>query len=917
MVQIVPFVSGTYPEISLLLQEIEEPGGAAHDNTMETAFARIVTLAIEGFFGADGEDVHALSSRVSGLVVGPAVTVVAEDTQKSRKLTSRKHFLVQRRLNLYARARASGLNHAMAAGIYANDARNFHHHFHHHYFHGLANQNAPWVNLNNETGNSGSVSGSGSGSGSGSSSGQNWNSGALNGSSSFSSSSASPLNSKQSSTARNDLTDDLFGVLFSKSGKPSNNARLWRLPSAFGSLPSSTSSSSNSDRSNDRPVKSLLSSSILKDERGRFYSNDPVEVEAHQSSSLSNLNLLESLASTPSTSLAQDNLSSSPSTSGRLSSSVPGFATLVEKDTKWRDLEKRRTHKDHKDIFEIGKSKNKRSNTRMRSVSRGRLESPIRTFSNGRERPSSPMTLPSSLTAPSPLMAAAIPSRKGKEPAYHNEQTFEIQDSSSSFSEAPRDVPVDDLSNLQPSRHIPFEAFGPQDVHSRIYGAHDNRQVGSIGSVERDVSFAADLEAAYRMRMETDRGADGETMDTEVDMSVMLMRGSSSTMRVGSGSREGSFSGEEMALDERRQLLADMEAYDQRLRILMGEERAQMRSGSDSPRLRSNEAEPNTRRLPGYLVSRFPNRPPPRMEPTPVSIMDDLNEYLLSEDLDEVMSSFAMTRNLQEFHPNAAPLLMQQQHHHHVHHHVHLGGGPGQVDPSTIASGSGSGVNLTDAILENSEDAFDPGFLDGGVVLLGMDDLATNQEMDPAAAGSESETPLNSARNSSDVSERRETPSAPALAYLEEALSMYTQYRFNRISVETSSLLRIAQSCPKLKCLNLAFSPLSVDYLIRETGEYLSSLLVEPAEYLTRVPISAADAMKAIGHGCRELVALDLMGCEWVTQGVVEAFLVVAPRSLRAINLVRCQRIKVGAAKLFLARNGEEIRDVVGKAFSS
>ncbi|KAI8852483.1 hypothetical protein BC829DRAFT_384514 [Chytridium lagenaria] len=142
-----------------------------------------------------------------------------------------------------------------------------------------------------------------------------------------------------------------------------------------------------------------------------------------------------------------------------------------------------------------------------------------------------------------------------------------------------------------------------------------------------------------------------------------------------------------------------------------------------------------------------------------------------------------------------------------------------------------------------------------------------------------------------------------------------TEKRPARLSVETSTLVRLARHCPMVRHLNLAFCPLSTDYLIAETGEYLSSL--HPvAEYLTRIPVTPVEAVKEIVERCEELVSLDLRGCDWVTGGIVE-MVVGGCRGLRALNLVRCARVRSGAAKLWLCKDAEEMKRLVLEALKT
>ncbi|KAJ3043380.1 hypothetical protein HDV00_005078 [Rhizophlyctis rosea] len=126
-----------------------------------------------------------------------------------------------------------------------------------------------------------------------------------------------------------------------------------------------------------------------------------------------------------------------------------------------------------------------------------------------------------------------------------------------------------------------------------------------------------------------------------------------------------------------------------------------------------------------------------------------------------------------------------------------------------------------------------------------------------------------------------------------------------RIHSPTSTLLQIAAHCPDLKYLSLANCPLTRDTLIKETGEYLSTLQYAPPSYLTRVIISPEDAINAIVKGCKGLLGLDLRGCEWVSDAVVRR-VVRSVKGLRALHLGGCSKVRVQWQKLWFVGVGSE-----------
>ncbi|KAJ3295652.1 hypothetical protein HDU79_008678 [Rhizoclosmatium sp. JEL0117] len=131
--------------------------------------------------------------------------------------------------------------------------------------------------------------------------------------------------------------------------------------------------------------------------------------------------------------------------------------------------------------------------------------------------------------------------------------------------------------------------------------------------------------------------------------------------------------------------------------------------------------------------------------------------------------------------------------------------------------------------------------------------------------------------------------------------------------ISVGSLMELANLCQNLKSLNLAFSHVTPDTYIVETGEYASTIYHSSYVGLTLRKVTAADALAELIRKCVGLVNLDLTGCSWVTSDVVNAA-VTANGSLRALNLMECPHLPLPLQKLFIVNEAFELKDLVLQA---
>ncbi|KAI9248415.1 hypothetical protein BY458DRAFT_483697 [Sporodiniella umbellata] len=101
------------------------------------------------------------------------------------------------------------------------------------------------------------------------------------------------------------------------------------------------------------------------------------------------------------------------------------------------------------------------------------------------------------------------------------------------------------------------------------------------------------------------------------------------------------------------------------------------------------------------------------------------------------------------------------------------------------------------------------------------------------------------------------------------------------ISVSTSSLLSVAQTCSHLCYLNLSDTFLFTDRLIVETGEYLSTLQYAIRPGLTQIELTLEQVIQTLGQCCPKLEKMDIRQTRWITAHAVWLFVYHCPQLKR------------------------------------
>ncbi|RUS15637.1 hypothetical protein BC937DRAFT_92195 [Endogone sp. FLAS-F59071] len=114
-----------------------------------------------------------------------------------------------------------------------------------------------------------------------------------------------------------------------------------------------------------------------------------------------------------------------------------------------------------------------------------------------------------------------------------------------------------------------------------------------------------------------------------------------------------------------------------------------------------------------------------------------------------------------------------------------------------------------------------------------------------------------------------------------------------KITLTTSSLIQLSHICHTLVSLNLSHTTLYADTRITETGEYLSTLqhyAIQPG--FTQVPVTAREALDALGRNCPDLREISVHGCEWVNNQIVW-WIADACRALRRLDARKCGKCTI------------------------
>jgi hypothetical protein len=98
------------------------------------------------------------------------------------------------------------------------------------------------------------------------------------------------------------------------------------------------------------------------------------------------------------------------------------------------------------------------------------------------------------------------------------------------------------------------------------------------------------------------------------------------------------------------------------------------------------------------------------------------------------------------------------------------------------------------------------------------------------------------------------------------------------------------------------------DQLIKETGEYVSSLNFDIPHYYSRIPITITESLRILLLNCPQLSHLDLSWCEWVRLDHLK-LITQNSKNLKSLNLIGCSHLHHNLMKLFNFTSNEALVD--------
>jgi Fe-S cluster biosynthesis and repair protein YggX len=113
-----------------------------------------------------------------------------------------------------------------------------------------------------------------------------------------------------------------------------------------------------------------------------------------------------------------------------------------------------------------------------------------------------------------------------------------------------------------------------------------------------------------------------------------------------------------------------------------------------------------------------------------------------------------------------------------------------------------------------------------------------------------------------------------------------------------------------LQWLSLSGKTVTSDLYIVETEDYASLICYPIQPYFTKKNCSSMEAIISIARNCGRLQYLDLSWCSWVTWEHIQAIL-QENRSIRALNLVKCEQLHDLLQKLFYFDDHVQLRSAI------
>ena len=136
-----------------------------------------------------------------------------------------------------------------------------------------------------------------------------------------------------------------------------------------------------------------------------------------------------------------------------------------------------------------------------------------------------------------------------------------------------------------------------------------------------------------------------------------------------------------------------------------------------------------------------------------------------------------------------------------------------------------------------------------------------------------------------------------------------------KITVFSSSLVELSTFAPLLQSLNLSACTFMEDQLIKETGEYVSSLNFDIPHYYSRIPITSIESVRILLLNCPQLSHLDLSWCEWVRLDHLK-LITEHSKNLKSLNLIGCSHLHNNLMKLFNFSSNEELVQYFNSIFT-
>lgn len=134
------------------------------------------------------------------------------------------------------------------------------------------------------------------------------------------------------------------------------------------------------------------------------------------------------------------------------------------------------------------------------------------------------------------------------------------------------------------------------------------------------------------------------------------------------------------------------------------------------------------------------------------------------------------------------------------------------------------------------------------------------------------------------------------------------------IDVTASSIIEISYTTPYLQSISFASRRISTDELIKETGQYVSTVsFTFDYDYYTRILITSMDALRSLLTNCPLIMHMDISFCAWLDTKHLNLILKLG-KSLRCLNFLGCVTLDIKLQKLFSFDTNKALRTALAVA---